>query len=611
MTHFPATLSGFLWSFIKRNFWSFFFIQLFCLAWALDNIAWPQVIRMVVTSLEAYNGERELIWDQISSVVIIGAMLWLTIELSFRAQGIISARILPKFEANIRMAMFDYISGQTHSYFANNFSGSLANKINDMPRSAHSIMVLVMTMFIPVLVTTLGMTAMFAWLYPMFGILVFTWVFLHLGICLFVSAKCQDLSNIHANSRSRLAGRIVDSFLNNVIVRIFARRRYEVEYAHLYQSDEKEKHKTALMYIEKVKILLGALSFLFMGVFMTWLQVYTYKSSMIDLGDLVFTFQGTINISMITWWAGLELPRLFQEIGVCQQAMSIVQDPIQITDKKGAKPLVVKKGEIVFDDVSFRYERNNNIFENKSVTIKSGEKVGLVGFSGSGKTTFVNLILRYFEIAGGRILIDGQNIAEVTQDSLREQIVMIPQEPLMFHRSLLENIRYGDLDATDEEVIEASKSAHCDEFIQKLKDKYNTMVGERGLKISGGQRQRIAIARAMLKKAPILIMDEATSALDSITESYIQEAIHEMAKDRTTLIIAHRLSTLADMDRVLVFKDGHIVEDGTHDELYELGGHYRELWDMQIDGFLPEGEEDEEELEEDEDEVYRNSQLIE
>lgn len=605
MTNFPATLFGFLWIFIKRNFWSFFFIQFFCLAWALDNIAWPQVVRMIIDSLESYKGDRELIWDQIYPVIILGAMLWLAVEFSFRAQGIISARIMPKFEANVRMAMFDYISGQTHSYFANNFSGTLANKINDMPRSAHSIMTLVMTMLIPVFVTTLAMTAMFAWLYPMFGVVIFAWVLVHLGICLIASGKCQDLSNMHASSRSRLAGRIVDSFLNNVIVRIFARHRHEVEFAHLYQSDEKKKHVGALMCIEKIKILLGIVAFLFIGVFMTWLEVYTYKHSIINLGDLIFIFQGTVNITMITWWAGIELPRLFQEIGVCQQAMSIVQDQIQIRDMDDAKPLVVKKGKIVFDNVSFRYERNNNIFENKSVTIKPGEKVGLVGFSGSGKTTFVNLILRYFEISSGRILIDGQNIVEVTQDSLREQIVMIPQEPLMFHRSLLENIRYGDLDASDEEVIEAAKRAHCDEFIQKLKDKYNTMVGERGLKISGGQRQRIAIARAMLKKAPILIMDEATSALDSITESYIQEAIHEMAKDRTTLIIAHRLSTLAGMDRVLVFKDGHIVEDGTHDELYALGGHYSELWDMQIDGFLPEGNEDEEDLEEDEDEVYR------
>ncbi len=380
---------------------------------------------------------------------------------------------------------------------------------------------------------------------------------------------------------------------NNVIVRIFARRKYELEFTKFFQAEEQIKHTKAAFYIERVKIVLGIVCFVFIGIGMTWMQIYTYKHGIIDLGDLIFIFQGGVNITMITWTAGLELPRFFQEIGVCQQAMTLVQTPIHIVDKAEAKSIVIDKGEIVFENVTFRYERNNNIFENQSVVIKPGQKVGLVGFSGGGKTTFVNLILRYYDINSGRILIDSQDISEVTQDSLREQIVMIPQEPLLFHRSLMENIRYGNIEATDEEVIEASKKAHCHEFIQKLKDNYHTVVGERGLKISGGQRQRIAIARAMLKKSRILIMDEATSALDSITESYIQETIEEMSKDRTTLIIAHRLSTLADMDRILVFKDGHIVEDGTHDELYELNGGYRELWDMQIDGFLPESDDDE------------------
>lgn len=598
MHSFPKTLSSFLWLFVKKNFWSFFFIQFFCLAWTLDSIAWPMIVARIVSEIEVYTGPRNMIWDQIAHIVILGGILWILIEIGFRASGILMAKVIPGFEADIRVSLFNYVTRQSHSYFANNYSGSLSNKINDMPRSAHSIVSLCMTLFAPVILTTFVMTFVFAWLYPLFGVIIFIWVCLHLGICLLVSKKCQNLSNLHAESRSRLAGRIVDSFLNNVIVRIFARRKYEVEFTKFFQSDEKNKHIEAAMYIEKVKILLGAICFIFIGVILTTLQIYTYKMGIINLGDFIFIFQGAVNIITITWTAGLELPRLFQEIGVCQQAMSIVTTPLNIVDKPGAKSIVIDKGEIEFKNVSFRYERNNNIFDDQSIVIKPGEKVGLVGFSGGGKTTFANLILRYYDINGGQILIDSQDISQVTQDSLREQIVMISQEPLMFHRSLMENIRYGNINATDEEVIEASKKAHCDEFIQKLKDKYHTVVGERGLKISGGQRQRIAIARAILKKSLILIMDEATSALDSITESYIQEAIKEMSKDRTTLIIAHRLSTLADMDRILVFKDGHIVEDGTHDELYDLDGHYRELWDMQSDGFLPEGEDDEQEDEE-------------
>jgi ATP-binding cassette subfamily B protein len=218
----------------------------------------------------------------------------------------------------------------------------------------------------------------------------------------------------------------------------------------------------------------------------------------------------------------------------------------------------------------------------------------LVGSSGSGKTTFVNLILRFYDLESGRILIDGQHIANVTQDSLRAQIAMIPQDPTLFHRSLMENIRYGRLDATDEEVVTAAELANCEEFIEKLPDKFNAMVGERGVKLSGGQRQRVAIARAILKNAPILILDEATSALDSATESLIQEGLQHVMHGRTTIVVAHRLSTLADMDRILVFHKGEIVEDGTHEDLLNADGHFAMLWNMQTNGYLPDLMEQEE-----------------
>lgn len=227
------------------------------------------------------------------------------------------------------------------------------------------------------------------------------------------------------------------------------------------------------------------------------------------------------------------------------------------------------------------------MFQNKSVTIEAGQKVGLVGYSGSGKSTFVNLILRLYEVVDGQILIDGQNLSEVTQESLRQAIAMIPQDPTLFHRSLMDNIRYGRTKASDEEVISASKKAHADEFISLLPEGYETLVGERGVKLSGGQRQRIAIARAILKNAPILMLDEATSQLDSITESNIQDSLWELMQGKTTLIVAHRLSTLLHMDRILVFDKGHIVEDGTHAELLNRGGLYKTLWDAQVGGFLP------------------------
>jgi ATP-binding cassette subfamily B protein len=250
-------------------------------------------------------------------------------------------------------------------------------------------------------------------------------------------------------------------------------------------------------------------------------------------------------------------------------------------------PLKVSQGEIRFENVHFQYHAGQNLFAGKNITIRAGEKVGLVGFSGSGKSTFVNLILRLYDIEQGHILIDGQDVARVTQDSLRAQISLIPQEPLLFHRTLRENLAYGMDNASEADIFAASQQAHSHDFIMASEHGYDSIVGERGVKLSGGQRQRIAIGRAILKNAPILIFDEATSSLDSVTEAAIQDSLEQMMQGRTTIVIAHRLSTLTRMDRVLVFKDGAIVEDGTHAHLLARNGHYATLWKMQVGGFIP------------------------
>lgn len=590
----PSTLPAFLWYFIKQNWLSFLLIQIFCFSVTIENTFWPKVISMVIEAIEKYEGPQSQIWSAISSVVFLGAALWILIDIFFRLSGILMAKALPEFEAKIRMALFGYVNKQSYSFFTDNFSGALANKINDLPRSSQRILMMLVTLFIPVFATAIIITMLFTLLHPYFGLLIFTWMATHLGICIFTAKKCQDFSQLHAESRSRLAGRIVDSFSNNVSVRIFSRHQHEFELIQKYQDDEAKKQKQALWYMEKVKIALGIVSFLFIGVFLTCLQIHFYKNGWISIADLVFTMQGTRQVSMSVWWAGLELPHFFQEVGVCKQALSLVNIPLEVVDKPNAQSIQITKGEIIFQHVGFKYGQNNHIFKNQSVVIQPGQKVGLVGFSGSGKTTFVNLILRHYDVHEGKILIDQQDISIVKQASLREQIAMIPQEPALFHRSLMENIRYGNLNASDEEVIEASKKAFCHDFILKMQNGYNTTVGDRGLKLSGGQRQRIAIARAILKNAPILIMDEATSALDSVTENYIQESLREITKNRTTLIIAHRLSTLNDMDRIIVFKDGIIVEDGAHEKLLEKGGHYSHLWNMQVDGFIPDAEDEEE-----------------
>jgi ATP-binding cassette subfamily B protein len=281
----------------------------------------------------------------------------------------------------------------------------------------------------------------------------------------------------------------------------------------------------------------------------------------------------------------------FEYIGNITDGVSIIIRPHEIVDMPGARDLEVTHGEIRFEDVNFAYAEGIDVFRGLSVTIRAGEKVGLVGFSGSGKSTFVNLVLRLYDIQHGRILIDGQNIREVTQQSLRRAVSMISQEPSLFYRSLRENVRYGSLDATDADVQEAAHKAHAHEFITAMPKGYDALVGERGVRLSGGQRQRIAIARAVLKNAPIVIMDEATSSLDSVTERYIQESIRNLMQGRTSIVIAHRLSTIAHLDRIIVFHAGRVVEDGTHAELLARNGHYARMWSMQARGFLPENDE--------------------
>ncbi|MEZ4819057.1 MAG: ATP-binding cassette domain-containing protein [Bdellovibrionota bacterium] len=280
----------------------------------------------------------------------------------------------------------------------------------------------------------------------------------------------------------------------------------------------------------------------------------------------------------------------FEYIGNIAEGVRMIVKPHEVTDIKDAPALRVTRGEIVFHDVCFSYANEKPIFNNLNIRIAPGQRVGLVGFSGSGKTTFTNLILRMYNIQSGVISIDGQDIAKYSQESLRDQISMIPQEPMLFHRTLLDNIRYGKEQATDEEVFAAAQAAQAHDFIMQLPDGYQAYVGERGVKLSGGQRQRIAIARAILKNAPILALDEATSSLDSITEKAIQHSLEHVMKNHTVLVVAHRLSTISQLDRIIVFDQGKVVEDGPHAKLLQDGKFYARLWSMQVGGFLPQSE---------------------
>lgn len=595
MEKLPKTLFSFFVHFLKKQKWMLLFIQLGCLAWSLDHTLWPVVLERMIDTFTNHLGDRSEIFSELTPLLIFGAVLWIINEIGFRMSGVLWAKFNPILEANVRMSIFDYVQRHSYRYFSNQFAGSLSNKINDLPQSMSRMIQLVTVIFIPVLVAIIISTTLFFFLNPIFAMILLSWITIHMCICLFSAKKCDQLALAHAESRSSLAGKVVDSLSNNLNVKLLARFNAEKDYLNIYQSKEKEAHRISLMYIEKIKFILGAFSFLFPGILMTTAIIYAWKNYQITTGEVIFILNTSWNITMMVWFAGLELPNLFKEIGISKQALSLIQTPHEISDSPDAKELIVTKGEIKFDRVSFFYTKSKALFSDKTLTIHPGERIGLVGFSGSGKTSFINLILRYFEVEKGQILIDNQDISKVTQNSLRSAIAMIPQEPILFHRTLMENIRYGNTEATDEEVIEACKKAHCHEFILKLSEGYQTYVGERGLKLSGGQRQRIAIARAILKNAPILILDEATSALDSITERHIQEDLNELMKGRTVIVIAHRLSTIAALDRILVFDQGEVIEEGSHQELIELGKGYAHMWHMQAGGFIQDESDEEEE----------------
>lgn len=579
------SLISFIWKFVRLQPLSFFFIYFLSLTWSVDSTLWPYLLRLIIDTLTHYDMDRAGAWMALKWLLIAGVCLWIFVEIFFRCRDFLCAHAFPKLEANIRMAMFDHIQHHSPKYFNEHFAGSLSNKIGDMTTQITSILQSLMV-FIPAVASSILILLFFSRINPLFAMILAIWIVLHFFICVFFSAKCLEYSNEHGEARSTLAGKIVDSFTNNFAVNLFSRFQFENLRVARYQKIEQERNYRAQYYVALMLLFFSVLFLVGIITLNAFLILYWIQNK-ITTGEVIQVFNTTFNVVMILWVAGNLMPQFVKSVGIASQALSVMLDPQDVIDPPETPSLTITKGDIIFENVSFQYGEKK-LFDNKDVHIKGGEKVGLVGYSGAGKSTFVNLILRFYPIKKGRILIDGQDISRVTLDSLRKQIALIPQDPLLFHRTLEENIQYGNIEASEEDIIQAAKQAHCDEFIKKCPNGYASLVGERGTKLSGGERQRIAIARAMLAGAPILILDEATSSLDSVTEKFIQESLERLMQNRTTIVIAHRLSTLAKMDRILVFDQGRVVEEGSHDELIAKGGFYAYMWKMQVGGFLPE-----------------------
>ncbi len=390
-----------------------------------------------------------------------------------------------------------------------------------------------------------------------------------------------------ADADSEVTGQLADSIVNNINIKLFNGYKFEEK---RFKNRLKELSKLIIKSYNLGSIITGlqALLMIILEVGVFYIAVKLWQKGLVTIGDFVLLQAYIFTIFDSLWNIGRYIRRIYESLSDAEEMTEILTKPHEVKDNPSAKPLEVKKGEIVFQNVTFKYGLNTRyILQNFNLKIKPQEKIALIGPSGGGKSTIVKLLFRFFDIEKGEILIDGQNIADVSQNSLRESISLVPQEPILFHRTLMENIRYGRRSATDEEVIRAAKLAHCHEFIMSFPDKYNTYVGERGVKLSGGERQRVAIARAILKNAPILVLDEATSSLDSESELLIQDALTNLMQGKTVIVIAHRLSTISKMDRIVVIENGQISEEGKHNELLKASqGTYQKLWQIQAGGFI-------------------------
>jgi len=579
----PRTLPRFLWHFCKRYPFSLCGLIVVALYWAITISLSPYALKLLIDGMnvEGTNHSSSSLWLPASVYVFITFSTGIVLRL----YDWIMLRMFPEIKREITSEMFDYLAKHSYGYFANNFAGSLVNKINDISKGAITVIYFLIDQFLTrFLSLIIGAFAMYL-VHPSFAAILITWSVLFITASISLSKKSREYSECFSHSRSVVVGNMVDSITNILNVKLFAREEYENHYLQNSLNDFVKNDRRLQWYLLKVKGFY-ALSITILTGCMMWVLLYERSKGNITIGDAALILTLTTVLIRDLFLIANQLVVFSEELGTCKQALSLITTPHELMSLPKSPALHVTRGEIVFDDVHFEYRKGQNLFVNKSITLRAGEKVGLVGLSGSGKSTFVNLILRIFDVNSGQILIDGQNIKNVTQESLRSQIAMIPQDPLLFHRTLMDNIRYGRVSATDEEVLESSKRAHCHQFIMALKDGYNSLVGERGIRLSGGQRQRIAIARAILKNGPILIFDEATSSLDSETEQYIQESLRTLMKNKTAIVIAHRLSTLFHMDRLLVFSNGKIIEDGTHAQLIQLNGHYKNLLDKQIDGFI-------------------------
>jgi len=505
--------------------------------------------------------------------------------LCWRMSGFTGMRWFMNFRFTAYESLYKYITLHSKDYFNSRFAGSLTNKISNAVDGTESIFENILWQFIQLFIGIFWYIVFTSLSNPILGLIIFVWSVIFLSSNLWFARKIQPLSYAFAKSLSTLKGRIVDSLSNISLVHESAYLEEERRYIKEYIEKQKEKGLSEWQLSEWMLLTNNVLILIFM-VAMIGSSVFMFQHSIVSIGVVIMVIAITADLSGQLFFIGHEIKNSTKYFGEAKEGLEEILNKHLIVDSQNAKDVQLVDGNIEIDNIDFEYE-NTKVFEDFSLNIPKGQKVGIVGRSGAGKTTFVSLLLRHFDPQKGQITIDGFNIKDIKLESLRRAIAFVPQDTTLFHRTIMENIKYSNPDADEKDIKHAAKLAQADKFIQKLPEHYNTIVGERGVKLSGGQRQRIAIARAFLKKSPVLILDEATSSLDSESEQAIQDALEELMHGKTVIAVAHRLSTLKSMDRIIIIENGKIVEDGVPDQLLKnKNGVFKRMWDNQVKGFI-------------------------
>jgi ATP-binding cassette subfamily B protein len=584
----PATPFRFVLHFVARRRWYFLAMVALEALTAACGISIPWALSRVIKAVTRAQSQSPTLPQNLTAPLLLFFALGLA-EVLFGSMGrSVQLRLSPRQRQEVTREVYAYLQHHSHRYISNNFAGALVHRISEMSQGVNMTLWLLIVDFWPVVIT-FGVSVVILFHTNLrLGSMVAIWAAAFIGISFLLARRSRPYSVKAAAARSETTGKVVDSITNLTSVKLFARLGFERSFLDKYLEKEMRATRLSLSYMERIRRF-QYLSAAVLKVAVVWYSLRLWGQGRIGVGE--FVMATSMSLLLITESRNLSrrFLELFEFIGNIANGVSTLIRPHDLIDAPNARPVTITNGTIEFRNVGFAYTPERKIFESLSVTIPAGQRVGLVGLSGSGKSTFVSLILRMYDPQMGQVLIDGVDVRAFSQESLHSQLSLIPQDPSLFHRSLKENIRYGRPAASDTEVETAARLAYAHDFIQEIPDKYESMVGERGVKLSGGQRQRIAIARVILKDAPVLILDEATSSLDSITEKDIQSSLNAAMKGKTVIVVAHRLSTIAHLDRILVFDAGRIVEDGSPTELIAGQGAYFRLWSRQADGFLAEG----------------------